>query len=100
MGFFLRGFEDDRSTTPCRSTRRSARCAVDLCGHVREIRRRHLDDRVDGGGCDTGRERPGMPAAESVGVRSEEQPYELQTPMRTSYAVYCLKKKKHNTIHT
>src|SRR3546814_352318 len=73
MGFFLRGFEDDRSTTPCRSTRRSARCAVDLCGHVREIRRRHLDDRVDGGGCDTGRERPGMPAAESVGVRDDGQ---------------------------
>src|SRR3546814_7369850 len=35
-----------------------------------------------------GRMRPG---------RSEEQPSELQSLMRTSYAVFCLKKKKKNT---
>src|SRR3546814_7442213 len=32
----------------------------------------------------------------TVGVRSEEHPYELQSLMRISYAVFCLKKKKQN----
>src|SRR3546814_9216835 len=31
------------------------------------------------------------------GVRSEEHTSELQSLMRISYAVFCLKKKKHNT---
>src|SRR3546814_9349019 len=30
----------------------------------------------------------------AAGVRSEEHTYELQSIMRTSYAVFCLKKKK------
>src|SRR3546814_4606554 len=36
------------------------------------------------------------------GVRSEEHTSELQSLMRISYAVFCLKKKKNtsNTIHT
>src|SRR3546814_5219980 len=36
------------------------------------------------------------------GVRSEEHTSELQSLMRTSYAVFCLKKKKHTdtTTHT
>src|SRR3546814_4899999 len=34
----------------------------------------------------------------NVGYRSEEHTSELQSLMRTSYAVFCLKKKKHNTI--
>src|SRR3546814_6644998 len=33
------------------------------------------------------------------GVRSEEHTSELQSLMRISYAVFCLKKKKHNTTH-
>src|SRR3546814_7801743 len=39
----------------------------------------------------------------SGAVRSEEHTSELQSLMRISYAVFCLKKKKHNTnipIHT
>src|SRR3546814_3445547 len=32
-----------------------------------------------------------------LGVRSEEHTSELQSLMRTSYAVFCLKKKKNNT---
>src|SRR3546814_5584612 len=32
--------------------------------------------------------------------RSEEHTSELQSLMRISYAVFCLKKKKHNTITT
>src|SRR3546814_4114458 len=31
-------------------------------------------------------------------ARSEEHTSELQSLMRTSYAVFCLKKKKHNTL--
>src|SRR3546814_5395430 len=35
-----------------------------------------------------------------VGKRSEEHTSELQSLMRTSYAVFCLKKKKHcNTLN-
>src|SRR3546814_4674461 len=33
-------------------------------------------------------------------ARSEEHTSELQSLMRISYAVFCLKKKKQNTIHT
>src|SRR3546814_5515811 len=35
-----------------------------------------------------------------VAVRSEEHTSELQSLMRISYAVFCLKKKKHNTTTT
>src|SRR3546814_19010805 len=35
-------------------------------------------------------------AADSRGVRSEEHTSELQSLMRISYAVFCLKKKKYN----
>src|SRR3546814_6095527 len=31
-----------------------------------------------------------------IGIRSEEHTSELQSLMRISYAVFCLKKKKHN----
>src|SRR3546814_5833815 len=33
-------------------------------------------------------------------VRSEEHTSEPQSPMRTAYAVFCLKKKKHHTTTT
>src|SRR3546814_4908312 len=33
-------------------------------------------------------------------VRSEEHTSELQSLMRISYAVFCLKKKKHKTVHS
>src|SRR3546814_8131316 len=36
---------------------------------------------------------------ERRGVRSEEHTSELQSLMRTSYAVFCLKKKKKKTNH-
>src|SRR3546814_5616323 len=38
--------------------------------------------------------------AEFTGMRSEEHTSELQSLMRTSYAVFCLKKKKRQTPHT
>src|SRR3546814_6970705 len=37
--------------------------------------------------------------AEWSGMRSEEHPYELQSLMRTSYAVLCLKKKPSRAKH-
>src|SRR3546814_3763454 len=44
--------------------------------------------------------RRGLIKAERCGQRSEEHTYELQSLMRRSYAVFCLKKKKKNTIKT
>src|SRR3546814_3949327 len=47
-----------------------------------------------------GRE-PAAPAAPGIGGRSEEHTSELQSLMRISYAVFCLKKKKyHLNTHT
>src|SRR3546814_5628703 len=43
-----------------------------------------------------GAELPQAPSA-SLLSRSEELTYELQSPMRISYAVFCLKKKKQAT---
>src|SRR3546814_4998646 len=73
-------------------------------GVVRRVR--HHDDRHHGlflvpGPCDTGRLagldrftfRSGPPPAPCP--RSEEHTSELQSLMRISYAVFCLKKKKH-----
>src|SRR3546814_4757998 len=45
-------------------------------------------------GCDADRPRPDDGAADVLGGRSEEHTSELQSLMRTSYAVFCLKKKK------
>src|SRR3546814_7501325 len=39
------------------------------------------------------------PSARSRSARSEEHTSELQSLMRSSYAVSCLKKKKHNYSH-
>src|SRR3546814_5597753 len=38
--------------------------------------------------------------AQGAGRRSEEHTSELQSLMRISYAVFCLKKKNNNKIHT
>src|SRR3546814_4674760 len=40
------------------------------------------------------REAPGADGADALTVRSEEHTSELQSLMRISYAVFCLKKKK------
>src|SRR3546814_1828643 len=67
---------------------------------------------VDGGGSDIGRTRAGACAPQqadrqqrhdsNTGNRSEEHTSELQSLMRISYAVFCLKKKKKytNTIES
>src|SRR3546814_5686667 len=46
------------------------------------------------GGTDIQARRPGLGAWLSAGRRSEEHTSELQSLMRISYAVFCLKKKK------
>src|SRR3546814_1231521 len=51
---------------------------ADLVGHQQRDHRRHERDRQD----------------ERAGQRSEEHTSELQSLMRISYAVFCLKKKK------
>src|SRR3546814_7812069 len=42
----------------------------------------------------------GGSGAQRIGARSEEHTSELQSLMRTSYAVFCLKKKKIKHINT
>src|SRR3546814_2997779 len=41
-----------------------------------------------------------QPMIFGLGLRSEEHTSELQSLMRISYAVFCLKKKKKKTSHT
>src|SRR3546814_2503209 len=45
-----------------------------------------------------GATRKGLPAVDSTKRRSEEHTSELQSLMRISYAVFCLKKKKNKRI--
>src|SRR3546814_3695988 len=42
----------------------------------------------------------GTPTMGGLMIRSEEHTSELQSLMRISYAVFCLKKKKHNNTNT
>src|SRR3546814_10546170 len=56
---------------------------------------RGIDDRADGRGHQ--RRAPPRPCAQAV-ERSEEHTSELQSLMRISYAVFCLKKKKKPTL--
>src|SRR3546814_5700361 len=79
-------FATDRSSRPLRRAGRG--CAADRRqGH--DLRRTRCGDR-------TAR----VMAARTGGRRSEEHPSELQSLMRTSYAVFCLKKKKNLNNHT
>src|SRR3546814_1338956 len=71
---------------------RGARASAHRRGLVARLRRaRAHGRRVAGCRRGDGRPRPG---------RSEEHTSELQSLMRTSYAVFCLKKKKTNGINT
>src|SRR3546814_2186504 len=56
--------------------------------HRRDYRRDYYRDRRD--------YRPGYHCRRGSGTRSEEHTSELQSLMRNSYAVFCLKKKKQN----
>src|SRR3546814_8597215 len=52
---------------------------------------------LEAGRCDTYTNERGGLAASRLGLRSEEHTSELQSLMRISYAVFCLKKKTHTS---
>src|SRR3546814_10888084 len=56
------------------------------------------DDLAEFGKCRIGRVLDSRAGEAPQDRRSEEHTSELQSLMRISYAVFCLKKKKHNTI--
>src|SRR3546814_9531981 len=81
-------------------TRRSSdlRIVDDRAIALAQPHRRFVADHVHIGG-DDAREQVGLRSAQAV--RSEEHTSELQSLMRNSYAVFCLKKKKeHVELHT
>src|SRR3546814_3551324 len=61
-----------------------------LCRHPRPARHRPVDVLH-------GRQQRALRRAPRARARSEEHTSELQSLMRISYAVFCLKKKKHTT---
>src|SRR3546814_3848818 len=64
-------------------------------GHAGRLLRRHVDrTRPAGGPCDRGRAACRDEPFPGDKPRSEEHTSELQSLMRISYAVFCLKKKK------
>src|SRR3546814_11881911 len=65
---------------------------------ARHHRPRPAVDRDDHGGAGIRRVRDALPGAESRPCRSEEHTSELQSLMRISYAVFCLKKKTNNQM--
>src|SRR3546814_4461533 len=78
-------------TTLFRSGRPDGLCRSQSAGHYRQPERREPCCRKPV--CDAARDRAG-PADAELSRRSEEHTSELQSLMRISYAVFCLKKKK------
>src|SRR3546814_2283009 len=75
--------------------------AVAGLGALRELELDHLHLRVARVGGETFlAEAAVLLAAAEVARRSEEHTSELQSLMRISYAVFCLKKKKNTQQHT
>src|SRR3546814_3269266 len=90
---------------PARKTARSLRSSDSTAtGHARECPAFHdrLIIGVDLSDFPAGSGRAGCRAELTVSLegRSEEHTSELQSLMRISYAVFCLKKKKHNIMKT
>src|SRR3546814_1104660 len=70
-------------------------------GRLPALRRGEISGRRDGHGAGRGRARGHRQARhpQRAAHRSEEHTSELQSLMRISYAVFCLKKKKHLKTH-
>src|SRR3546814_2890897 len=85
-------------TTLFRSRRSCRRCR----SPCRWAHRRHPDRRRSAGtpSCKWRHRAPEADERRAASPRSEEHTSELQSLMRISYAVFCLKKKKHNTTLT
>src|SRR3546814_7880220 len=82
-----------RAGRTCRSAARSGRMA--WIGRAGRAAQHHLDAAAaQVPGAQPGRERLAVHARQLALERSEEHTSELQSLMRTSYAVLCLKKKK------
>src|SRR3546814_995010 len=113
-------FSSRRRHTRCALVTGVQTCALPILGidqivvesarMCHRVGHRLLGDRVEGDAVDRGRQRllaaqqflhmPAYRLTLAVGVgRSEEHTSELQSLMRISYAVFCLKKKKYNTYH-
>src|SRR3546814_5597789 len=65
--------------------------------HQREQRSQFLLSRHQSR--ETGPQHKALPTQFQRGLRSEEHTSELQSLMRISYAVFCLKKKRNNPYH-
>src|SRR3546814_7369351 len=96
--------DSPRNADGLRGLERGGRDAGTGTGLYRQVRFRPSDARSGGagawGGVDacqplsSGKGQPARTAVRRVGQRSEEHTSELQSIMRISYAVFCLKKKK------
>src|SRR3546814_10604589 len=71
---------------------------VAIWAFVWSVRGGQYDD-LDTAPLDILRDDPPPQAPPAAPLRSEEHTSELQSLMRISYAVFCLKKKKHKHIH-
>src|SRR3546814_1657991 len=90
-------------TTLFRSIRRRARCTATHVGRASAVRRQgrrwiadHRSDRTRAVRWLHRSEKYGREIVAQCFQRSEEHTSELQSLMRISYAVFCLKKKKEN----
>src|SRR3546814_1769177 len=84
---------------PCFNNRRKNLVVdVNRLGGVESLRLRFGDDDGDGV-ADVEDPVASQHLAQRLAHRSEEHTSELQSLMRISYAVFCLKKKKKNTKH-
>src|SRR3546814_2273663 len=81
-------------TRACRAARPGERVASQVEGSGWEQRRMGGDLRNLRGGVGASPESRGVRSDSAVPPRSEEHTSELQSLMRISYAVFCLKKKK------
>src|SRR3546814_8123926 len=73
-------------------------CQRVCCYEIRQMMQR--SPTVVIGSLQTGQRGKGDPSGVSSGSRSEEHTSELQSLMRISYAVFCLKKKKNKEAKT
>src|SRR3546814_7439436 len=71
-----------------------------LCGGRRDHRWRQAEGGGDRSCRDRQRRRRRIAVSRPVGARSEEHTSELQSLMRISYAVFCLKKKTNKNTKT
>src|SRR3546814_2934475 len=83
---------------------RTKECADQAVSEVVRHGRRKAELRAgravgDRQACDRAQDRSARPSIDSRRHRSEEHTSELQSLMRISYAVFCLKKKTNNTSY-